>query len=189
MPTALSDVITWSWKMLATQGAIAVILGVVALVWPNITVISLVALWGVWALIDGIAMGAAAFRPGLSGQRVLFGVMAVIGITVAFFAFFRPGATAAALTWVLGIWLVVRGLFELGGAFSSTRSAPRWLLVLSAVLDLLLGILFVANPGTAVVAIIWLIGIVAIAWGIVFVVLGLEVRSRVADIETALAQT
>ncbi|MGB7817177.1 MAG: DUF308 domain-containing protein [Ornithinibacter sp.] len=189
MPTDLSDVVTWSWKVLVTQGVIAVILGIVALVWPNITILALVVIWGVWALVDGIAMGAAAFRPGPTGQRILFGIMALIGIAAAFFAFFRPGLTAAALTWVLGIWLIVRGLFELFGAFSSTRSAPRWLLVLGALLDLLLGILFVANPGTSVVAIIWLIGIVAIAWGIVFIVLGLIVRSRSTEIETALSPT
>ncbi len=188
MPTDLSDFITWSWKVLVTQGVIAVVLGIIALVWPNITIIALVVIWGIWALIDGIAMGAAALRPGPTGRRVLFGIMAVIGIVAAFYAFFRPGVTAAALTWVLGIWLIVRGLFELFGAFSSTLSTPRWLLVLVALLDLVLGILFVANPGTAVVAIIWLIGILAIAWGVVFVVLGLMVRSRSAELETALTQ-
>jgi uncharacterized membrane protein HdeD (DUF308 family) len=176
MPTDLANFLTWSWKVLVVQGVVAVILGVVALVWPQITLIALVVIWGVWALVDGIAMGAAAFRPGPTGRRILFGIMAVLGIVAAFFAFFRPGLTAVALTWILGIWLIVRGLFELVGAFSSTLQAPRWLIIVSALIDLLLGILFVANPGTGVVAIIWVIGVLAIVWGIVFVVLGLTVR-------------
>jgi uncharacterized membrane protein HdeD (DUF308 family) len=187
VPTDLANFLTWSWKALVVQGVVAAILGIVALVWPEITLIALVFLWGVWALIDGIAMGAAALRPGPAGRRILFGIMAVLGILAAFFAFFRPGLTAVALTWILGIWLIVRGIFELVGAFSSTLPAPRWLLVLGAVIDVVLGILFVANPGTGVVAIIWVVGILAIVWGIVFVVLGLTVRSRADDIEAALS--
>ena len=120
MLTDLSDVITWSWKLLVTQGIVAVVLGIVALVWPGVTIVVLVVLWGIWALVDGIAMGAAAMRPGPTGQRVLFGVMAAIGIVAAFYAFFRPGVTAVALTWILGIWLLVRGVFELVGAFFMT---------------------------------------------------------------------
>jgi uncharacterized membrane protein HdeD (DUF308 family) len=185
VPTDLSNFLTWSWKVLVVQGVVAVILGIVALVWPSITLIALVFLWGIWALVDGIAMGAAAFRPGPTGGRILFGVMAVLGILAAFFAFVRPGVTAVALTWILGIWLIVRGIFELVGAFSSTLQAPRWLLVLGGLLDLVLGILFVANPGTGVVAIIWVVGVMAIVWGIVFVVLGLTVRKGAAEIEAA----
>ena len=188
MPTEMSDFITWSWKVLVVQGVVAVVLGVVALVWPQITLVALVVLWGIWALVDGIAMGAAAFRPGPAGRRILFGIMAVIGVLAAFFAFFRPGLTAAALIWILGIWLIVRGAFEFFGAFSSTRTAPRWLLILGAVLDLALGILFVANPGPSVRAVVWVIGILAIVWGIVFLVLGLTVRKRAGELEAELAR-
>ena len=183
MPTDLKDFLTWSWTVLVVQGVVAVILGVVALVWPAITLIALVFLWGIWALVDGIAMGAAAFRPGPTGRRILFGIMAVLGIVAAFFAFFRPGLTAVALTWILGLWLIVRGVFELVGAFSSTLPAPRWLIVLGGLIDLVLGILFVANPGTGVVTIIWVVGVLAIVWGIVFVVLGLMVRKGSKELE------
>jgi uncharacterized membrane protein HdeD (DUF308 family) len=187
VPNDLSDFITWSWKVLLVQGVVAVVLGVVALVWPAITVLSLVFLWGIWALIDGIGMGAAAFRPGPAGRRILFGIMAVLGIVAAFFAFFHPGVTAVALTWILGIWLIVRGLFELFGAFSSTISTPRWLLVLIGLLDLVLGIVFVTHPGTALVSLVWVVGVLAIVWGIVFLVLGFMVRKRAGELEGAIA--
>jgi len=89
---------------------------------------------------------------------------------------------ASVVTWFLGIWLLVRGLFELVGAFSSTISSPRWLLVLGALLDLVLGWLFVSNPGTAAVAVAWVIGLLAIAWGVVFVVLALAARGATKDL-------
>ena len=108
--------------------------------------------------------------------------MALVALVVALVAIFSPGKAASAITWLVGIWLLVRGLFELVGAFSSTVSAPRWLLVLGALLDLVLGWLFVTNPGTSAVAVAVVIGILAIAWGVVFVVLALAARSATKDL-------
>ncbi|GAA4407208.1 HdeD family acid-resistance protein [Fodinibacter luteus] len=171
------DVLTMSWKLLALRGVIGIVFGIVAIAWPKQTIVVVVVLWGVWALVDGIGLAAGAFGHGLgTGQRALFAGMAVVALVVAFIAFTRPGMAAAAVTWVLGIWLLVRGFFELVGAFSSTRSAPRWLLVLGALLDIVLGWLFVANPGAAAVGVTFLLGIIAVAWGIVFLVLALVVR-------------
>jgi uncharacterized membrane protein HdeD (DUF308 family) len=80
------------------------------------------------------------------------------------------------LTWILGIWLIVRGAFEVFAAFSASRDAPRWLLLVTAGVDVILGILFVANPGSSVVAIAWVLGLVAIVWGIAFLATGFVVR-------------
>ena len=103
---------------------------------------------GIWALIDGIGLAAQVFaraRAPVSGSSS--GSWRWSPSSSALVAIFRPGTAASAVTWFLGIWLLVRGLFELVGAFSSTVTAPRWLLVLGALLDLVLGWLFVANPG------------------------------------------
>ena len=176
------DLITATWKVLLLRGAVAIVLGIVLIAWPESTIVVLVVLWGVWALIDGIGLGAQAFAPGTgTGQRVFFGVMALIAVVVAFLALTRPGMTAAALTWVLGIWLIVRGAFELVGAFTATTSTPRWLLLLGAGIDLVLGFLFVANPGTSAVAIAVVLGIAAVAWGVVFVALALLARSAAKE--------
>jgi uncharacterized membrane protein HdeD (DUF308 family) len=177
------DLLTAAWKLLLLRGVIGIVLGIVLIVWPEATIVVLMVLFGIWALIDGVGLAAQVFAKGAgTGQRVLFGVMALVALVVALFAIFRPGVAASVVTWFIGIWLLVRGLFELVGAFSSTISAPRWLLVVSALLDLVLGWLFVANPGTAAVAVAVVIGILAIAWGVVFVVLALAARSATKDL-------
>jgi uncharacterized membrane protein HdeD (DUF308 family) len=102
--------------------------------------------------------------------------MGGIALLAAFFAITSPGLTAVTLTWILGIWLIVRGAFELVGAFSSTLMMPRWLLVLSAALSILIGIFFAANPGKGAVGIAVWIGIMALVWGAVLVGTGLAVR-------------
>ena len=180
------DLLTAAWKLLLLRGVIGIVLGIVLVAWPEATIVVLMVLVGIWALIDGIGLAAHVFDKGArTGQRVLFGVMALIALVVALVAIFRPGLAASAVTWFLGIWLLVRGLFELVGAFSTTVSTPRWLLVLGALLDLVLGWLFVANPGNSAKAVAVVIGILAIAWGVVFVVLALAARSAAKDLPDA----
>jgi uncharacterized membrane protein HdeD (DUF308 family) len=138
-------------------------------------------LWGIWALIEGIGLLVQAFEPGTPGAaRALLVVMGLIALVVAVFALFSPGVTAKALTWILGVWLLLRAVFELVGAFAASQPTPRWLILLSAALDLVLGILFVTNPGASAMGIAWLLGLVALVWGIVFLVIGFLVRKEVS---------
>lgn len=170
------DWLNMGWHYLMLRGVIGVIFGVVAIAWPISTAIALAFLWGVWALVDGVGLLVQAFQPEGESGRVWLAVMGVIALLAAFFAIFSPAVTAVTLTWILGIWLVVRGVFEAVGAFSSTRTAPRWYLLVSAVLSVVLGVLFAANPGASAVAIAVWLGIVAIAWGGVLVVTAFAVR-------------
>ena len=169
---------------LLSRGIIGIVLGIVVLIWPGKTIVVLAVLWGIFAIVEGIMELVAGFSKGAKGRAWLI-FMGVIGILAGIVALFAPVLAASAIVWVLGIWLIVRGVFELVGAFSSTRQSPRWLLILTGLLSLALGLLFVFNPGTslAVVA-IWL-GIMAIAWGIVFVVLAFMVRGRADEIRAA----
>ena len=177
------DALIVSWKLLVLRGVVAVVFGVVAIAWPDTTLLVLVVLWGVWALVDGIGLAAQAFSHEASrNQRVLFGLMALVAVAVALVAILRPSMAASAVTWVLGVWLLVRGLFELVGAFTSRSSTPRWLLLLGALLDLVLGALFVANPGESAVAVAVVLGFIALVWGAVFIALGLLVRRRAAEV-------
>jgi len=176
------DWLTLSWKALVARGVAAIAFGIAAMVWPIETAVALALLWGIWALVEGIGSFAQAFQPGTSGWA-RFGLIAmgVIAFVVAFFAILSPAVTAVTLTWILGIWLIVRGVFEVVGAFSTSTVVPRWLLLISALVDFVLGVLFVANPGKAAVGIAVVLGITALLWGIVFLVTGFMVRKNLAN--------
>jgi uncharacterized membrane protein HdeD (DUF308 family) len=171
------DWLILSWRLLVVRGIAAIGFGIVAMIWPVATAIALALLWGVWALMEGVGSIAQAFEPGTPGSaRFLLIAMGGIALVAAFFALFSPAVTAVTLTWILGIWFVVRGVFVAAAALSASTPAPRWLLLLGAALDVLLGVLFVANPGEAVVGIAFVLGVVAVAWGIVFLMTGFVVR-------------
>jgi uncharacterized membrane protein HdeD (DUF308 family) len=181
----MRDMLTAGWKMLVVRGVIGIVFGILAIVWPLETAVALALLWGFWALMDGVGLLVQAFRPEGRGSRIWLVLMGVIALAAAFFAIFSPAVTAKALTWILGIWLIVRGVFEAVGAFTRNLTTPRWLLLLSAALSILLGILFVANPGAAAVGIAVFLGVVALMWGAVFVLGGLALRRELTGPQTS----
>ncbi|MFI6830060.1 HdeD family acid-resistance protein [Kribbella sp. NPDC050241] len=170
------ELFTSSWKIMVARGVVGIVFGILVIVWPIETGLALMVLFGFWALLEGISLLVQVFRPSTEGSRLGRALLGVIALVVAFFAIFSPGVTAQTLTWIFGIWLIVRGLFEVFTAFSSYRLTPRWLLLVGGALSILLGVFFVANPGRGAVGIaIWL-GLIALCWGLVFVVAGFMLR-------------
>ena len=177
---------TWyhlSLQAVVLRGVLGIVFGIIAIVAPVETAIAFVLLWGVWALVDGVGSFLQAAQRDAQGRGWLL-LSGVIAVIAAFFAIFSPGLAAKTLTWFLGVWLVARGVIELVSAFTTQRTTPRWLLVLGGLLSAVLGVLFMANPGRAAVGLAVWLGIVALAWGIALVVLGLFLRKeapRTAD--------
>lgn len=187
------DWMTMSWKGLLLRAVIAVVFGIIAIAAPVAAALAFALLWGIWALADGIGAFVQAFSKDVvgmnadgtavmggrsGGEKALLIVLGLIGVVAGLLAITSPGLAAVALTWILGIWLIVRGIFELVGAFSASAAGARGLLILGAVVDFLLGILFVANPGKSVVGIAVFLGILAIVWGIVMFVIALMIRKQ-----------
>lgn len=162
--------------ILIVSGALAVIVGVIAFVWPGLTVLTLVLIWGWYALVDGVLALAAAFRPENRSSRVFLGIIGVIGVVAGLMAVFRPLDSGVALAWILGIWLLARGISEFVSAFSQKGQTSRWLLVLGGACFILAGIIFINNPGGAALALSRWLGILAVLWGVF--ILGAGVARR-----------
>ncbi len=181
------DLMKRSSTYLFVSGAVALVFGLVAAFFPIATGITLVILWGIYALLDGIVAAVMAFNPRPDQSRGYLIFTAVVGILAGGIAVFSPVTAGLALLWVLGVWLILRGVIEIIAAFTQPQTAPRWLLVLGGVFWLLAGWLVLSAPDTAAALIIalWL-GILAIVWGIVLITVGFLVRreaNRVAPIE------
>jgi uncharacterized membrane protein HdeD (DUF308 family) len=176
------------WSLLLIRGVAGIVFGVLAMAWPISTAIALAVLWGFWALVDGVSWLARAFGPGRIGgpDRVWWILMGAVSLLAAFFALFSPGVTAVTLTWILGIWLIVRGGADVAGAFSQ-RGATRGLVLLGAATSILLGILFAANPGAGAVGIAVTLGIFAVVWGVFLVLAAFAARRDEATVTDSTA--
>jgi len=99
-----------SWRLTLLNGLLGIAVGILAVVWPAITVAAFVLLVAVWSLVTGWLMLVAAIRskrrtPG-RGWRI-FG--AIVSIIFAGLLLIAPFVGALVLTWWLGAWAVVFG--------------------------------------------------------------------------------
>jgi uncharacterized membrane protein HdeD (DUF308 family) len=167
------------WWALALRGAAAIIFGLIALFWPPAAVAALVALFGAYALVDGIFNLIAAVRAGRSGQQwgaLVFegSVSLLVGVLTLFF----PGATALALVLFVAAWSLITGVAEVVAAIKLRRHIQgEWLLALSGILSIAFGILLFISPMIGAIAIAIWIGAYAVVFGALLVGLALRLRS------------
>src|SRR5262245_17783300 len=128
--------ISRNWWMAVLRGALAVLFGVVALVWPGITFEALVLVFGVYAFFDGILVlgfGLMAAGDGLQWWPLV--LAGILGIAVGAITFLQPQTTGLALVYVVGAWAIVTGLLEIVAAVRLRQViSTEWLLGLSGVL-------------------------------------------------------
>jgi uncharacterized membrane protein HdeD (DUF308 family) len=104
-------------------GALAAVFGIIILVWPGLTALTLIYIIAIWALAAGVADLLAVFRAGHSGaERALLTVVGLASILFGMIFLFHPGKGALAFLWAIGLYLIVIGVFRMGGALFSSRS-------------------------------------------------------------------
>jgi uncharacterized membrane protein HdeD (DUF308 family) len=171
-----------NWWVLLIRGLAAIAFGILAFMWPGISLLALVVLYGAYALIDGVAALALAFTSGRGGApwwgMVLVGVA---GIAAAVVTFLWPGITAFALLMIIAAWSIVRGIMEIVAAIRLRQVLRHeWLLALAGAISIAWGLLLVARPAAGALALVWVIGAFAIAFGIVAVTLAIRLRMMTA---------
>jgi uncharacterized membrane protein HdeD (DUF308 family) len=158
------------WGMLAFRGVLAILFGVVAWIWPGITLYALVLLFGAYALVDGIFAVVAAIRgtpgqPG-TGSRTWLAVTGILGILLGIITLAWPGVTALILLLLIAWWAVITGIFEIVSAINLRQEIEEWVYVLSGVISVLFGVLLFVWPVSGALSVIWLIGLFSILFGI-----------------------
>jgi uncharacterized membrane protein HdeD (DUF308 family) len=175
----LSEVLVRHWWVLLLRGLVAILFGVVALWMPGLTLLMLIAFYGAYALIDGVLALVAAFRGGATVSRGWLVFVGITGIAAAAAAFFYPGITAIVLVIVIGAWSIARGVAEIVLAVRLRKEIENeWLLGLAGAASVLFGAVLIAQPAAGALALVWLIGSFAIAFGVLFVVLSLRLRAH-----------
>ncbi|HVX96568.1 MAG TPA: HdeD family acid-resistance protein [Polyangia bacterium] len=167
----------WGWVVL--RGVVAIVFGLLAFARPGAMTLSLVMLFAAYAFVGGIATIISAAQRGRAGQS--WGMLmldGVLGIAVAVVAVLWPASTAMAFVWVLGIWAILSGALELGSAVSLRKVIRHeWTLALMGLLTLAFGVLMFARPIIGAVAVVYTLGIYAIAFGVLNVAFGFRLRS------------
>jgi uncharacterized membrane protein HdeD (DUF308 family) len=154
------------------------VFGVLTLVWPKLTVLALVLLFGIFAIISGITVVAAALQ---NREEHGWGVLLFEGILwllVGVVALIWPGVTALSFLYLLAAWAIMTGILELVAPLSFPMSGGRGVLMaLSGLVSIVFGIVIAVQPAAGLLAVVWLIGIYAIVFGVLQLVAYFEARS------------
>ena len=157
----------------------AVAFGVLAFVWPGLTLITLTWLWGAYALSDGVIAIWAAFNAsgGDAGPRWWLGLSGVVSILAGVVAFWYTGMTTLVLLMFIAAWAVIIGATQIWGAVALRRVLQHeWLLILNGALSIAFGVILMVQPGAGALAVAWMIAWYAIFFGFLYIALAFRLR-------------
>ena len=167
-----------AWGALAIGGIFAIIIGLVAIIWPSVTFTVLVVLLGVYAFVSGLftVLVGAVWPPGW-GLRWPMVLQGVLGIVVGVLVFIRPETAELVLLYLIAAWAIISGVLQIAGAVGLRRVIPdEWGLTLGGVASVIFGVLLAVWPKEGLVALVWIFGVFAVVFGVTQLVLANRVR-------------
>lgn len=183
----MTPLLSRKWWALSLRGTIYVAFGLAALLWPGLTFTVLLFLFGVFALVDGLISVIAAVRTGRAGAR--WGALLLEGLISAaagVFVLLWAEMSGLVLLYVIGAWAVLTGVLEIAAAIRLRKEIEgEWILALNGLLSIAFGVLIYLWPAGGVLAIVWMLGLYAIAFGALLLLLSLVLRRHVIAAKAA----
>lgn len=180
----MATLVSRMWWAIVIRGLCALVFGILTFIWPLATISALILLFGLYALIDGMFNLAAAFSSKDSGSmRWLLILEGLVSIAAGVLTFVWPQVTGMVLLYFIAGWAVITGIFELIAAIRLRKEITGELfLALSGVASIVFGVFLFLYPGAGALTVITIIGIYAIVFGIILLVLGFRLRSHAQQI-------
>ncbi|MBV9232534.1 MAG: HdeD family acid-resistance protein [Candidatus Eremiobacteraeota bacterium] len=165
----------WAWLI---RGIAAIVFGIIAFLMPGATILAFGILFGAYAFVDGIFAIVAAVRASEAHERWWpFVIEGIIGIVIAAITFYDVRITLLAIYFTIAAWAFLTGIVEIAAAIQLRKHlANEFWLILGGIASILFGVLMLWRPLPAVFAIIWLIAIYAVVFGIFLIGFALRLR-------------
>lgn len=172
------------WGLLVVMGVASIVLGLLAIVYPGATIVTVAIFFAAWLFVSGIFSVVSSFtRDGDTGSRVLTAIIGVLSVIVGFALLRTPFQSVEVFIFVLGIFWLVQGIMTFVAAFA-TKIGRNWR-IFSGLLGILAGIIILTYPISSAVTLALIGGIWLIILGITQVVAGFQLRSARDRLTTA----
>jgi uncharacterized membrane protein HdeD (DUF308 family) len=177
VPVVDVDSLSRNWWAVSLRGLAGILFGIITFFAPAISLAALVLLFGAYALVDGVLALVTAVRRRGADRWWLLLLEGLVGIAAGVLTFLWPAITAIALLYVIAAWALVTGAFEIAAAIRLRKAITgEWLLALSGIFSIALGVLLVLFPGPGALAVTIWIGAYAFVFGALLFALGLRLR-------------
>ena len=175
-----AETLVQNWWLFTLRGVLGIIFGILALIFPGPTILSLVLLFSAYMLADGIFGIISAVRA-IRRKEDRWGLLifeGLLDIATGVVAFLWPGLTVVAFVWLIAAWAIVSGGLMTAAGFRLNIEHGRWWLVLGGLLSLAYGVLLIITPLIGAVVLTWWLGAYALVFGVALVIFSLKLRSR-----------
>ena len=175
------DDLARNWWLVLLRGIAAILFGLLTIMWPGLSLLTFVLLFGVFALFDGgLALGAAIMG-GSAEPRWWLALVGLLGIAAGALALLWPGITGLVLLIFIAAWAITAGVFEVMGAIKLRKEIEgEWWLIATGILSVLFGVLILLFPGAGALSIAFVIGWFAILYGALLVGLSWRLKKHAA---------
>jgi uncharacterized membrane protein HdeD (DUF308 family) len=174
-----AETLVQNWWLFTLRGVLGMLFGVLALIFPGPTILSLVLLFSAYMLVDGIFGIISAVRA-IRRKEDRWGLLifeGLLDIATGIVAFLWPGLTVVAFVWLIAAWAIVSGGLMTAAGFRLNIEHGRWWLVLGGLLSLAYGALLIITPLIGAVVFTWWLGAYALIFGVALVIFSLKLRS------------
>jgi uncharacterized membrane protein HdeD (DUF308 family) len=162
---------------LLVRGIVAIAVGIIALTWPQVTVLALVILFAVYAFMASGLEAARGFSSAKTGPTFGHLLLGLVDLGAGMVALVWPGPTALVLVLIVGTWAVIAGLVEIAVAFQAGEQAgTRVMFILGGLVSLAFGAVLCAHPGVGAITLALLFGLYNLVYGTWALMHGIEVR-------------
>ena len=166
------------WWVLLLQGVLGIIVGILAIIYPDLALATVALLFAAWAVVSGVSQLAAGWRVaearGRSWPFLLAGAVAVIAGVLAVL---YTGITILYLILLLGAWILISGVMEVYTAWKIRDEVTgEWILALAGILRIVVGLIILAMPIIGAILTAALFATWAILSGVAALFLGFRLR-------------
>jgi uncharacterized membrane protein HdeD (DUF308 family) len=173
----MAAIMIGNWWALALRGVFAILFALIAFIAPGITAAVIILFFGAYALVDGVFALVAGLRAARHhGRSAALLIEGILNILIGIIVFWQPGASLVALIYLIAVWAMVSGIAMIAAGIALIRHSGEWLLVLSGIISLLLGIILLIQPAAGIVALSWWLGFYALLFGIVLLSAAFRIR-------------
>lgn len=167
------QVLRGGWT-LVVFGVLALVFAIATLLWPAVSVLAMVMTFGMLSLADGLVSLLSIFRKNLALPNWVL-LYALVSIGFGVLAISQPAQMAEAMMWLLALWLVIAGIARIVFAVQVRKLVNgEWMLALSGLLAVALGVLFFARPGIGLVTIALWVAVGALFYGVLQLWVGIK---------------
>ncbi len=172
------------WWIILIRGILAIILGVVALVWTQALTLAIIFIFGAYAFVDGTLAVISGVNHRMTNPNWWLTLLeGLAGITAGLVAFLLPTYAIVVALYLIAAWAIITGLLEIVTAIQLRAEVTNeWAMALTGLISIVLGIILVLYPATGATAVVYVLGLYALIFGTLMVYLAFRVRRFLGQI-------